>query len=1329
MSTYRSYITGIKMDDYGNTKMDFWEKSPSDWIIKICNNIREYAVMADIANKGKITIEPGCLTITTNVEDMHASKCSYNSMSILRRAHTHVELKVRPEFLTDNLLDSSKVLQKFGSLDQVNDIWLVTIKKPLGNTDNSQKFANFDIIKEDISIYEYMSYLVEKVKIHSASQISIVDSFKEPSDIVHFCEKCSKCAHDCVCELDPQFGDRIAKVITDKISSAKLDFGLKKLSFETKVEDLAVDYMLKACNEFWKSPYAYWTSWMPESIMSHPYAKAFVLWTGASFLAEDVRQARRMMLAQFVLGCVFWMSISSTLFLMYLVIGGFYTMTLLSNLEVARQNAYMEEICRRRGSLHKAFISAREKHVHYACGAFAGLTVLYGVVQVIKALKDSINVQGMLAPKCVDDIRNRDREVNPWNKEANVLPKIHKTFSGDAAGVNAMQKVIAQIEIGDNFSNALMLRTHVVMFPLHLLPKETIEATILYGGRKIRFILNPEMVYRLPNKDAVVAYVPNSGPFKDITGFFMESPCKVPMTCKMVGTKADKSLFTADLFWQYVDAIHNGFTTFAGSHYALSGVTTFNGMCMSPIITQNGKCVIVGVHIGGVADTPRGCGMSITKPEIDMAISKLHTMSATFLPGPQASEIEDVVYDKKIAVNSEVHRKCPTNFITGDCDLEVYGSITGRSTYHSDVVETPISSLVEEVCGVPNQWGAPKFTDPEVRADGKVDSGVWKPWFASLEVCSKPSIGFDPKEVDEAMEDYLAELYECFDNQAELWKKDMRPLTDIEIVSGVDGKRFIDAMPAGTSMGYPLNGPKRNHLEDLEPTDEHACPRTFTKEIWDEVDRLYALADKGCSLNQIFGASLKDEPTKVTKDKVRVFQAAPVALQIMVRKYFLPIGRFISMNPLVSECAVGINSFGPEWNELSEHMAKFGDDRIIAGDYSKYDLRMPAQLTLAAFAIMIKLAIKSGNYTNQDIARMFVIAHEVCTPLIAYNGTLMRFLGTNPSGQNMTVYINSVDNSLLHRLSFRSAYSKEELKEIGAKLKLGRPARFRDLVALATYGDDAKGSVRPGYDKFNHVSMANYMAANDMKFTMPDKESDPVPFMNRYDAEFLKRTDRFDEELGVYVGMLCESSIFKSLHSILKSKVVSPRDVSAMNIEGALREWFFHGKEKFEMRRAQMQQVAERAGLFVRDLDKDYATRVEEWKDKYVPQSGSHINKAEDALKVEVKMQFGTPTLSDEPIMIPNLGCPDLVYVHPKFILLVETKVVNGKRSNYKKVVSQAIKYSTAFHILRPDATVVGVIYTENGFEVVKHYGGSTCPKRYANVLNSAMCNNGALIK
>ena len=1354
MSTYRSYITGIKLDDYGNSKMQFWDLCPTDWIIKICNNIREYAVMADLANKGKITIEPGCLSITTNVEDMHASLCSYNSMSVVRRAHMHIELKVRPEFETDGMLDEQKVLEKFGSLKQVNDCWLIDIKKPVASSHCKKTFGHFVVTHRDISIFEFMTYLVEKVRKHHGSQSKIVDAFSEPANIVQYCEDCEACAHDCTCgrcdanggevsdltschadedfmcqecqesievcscEIEPQFGERIAQVITEKSKAASLDFSLKKLAFETKLEDLAVDKMYKACDLFMKSPYAYWTSWVPDCIMEHPYMRPFVLWHGSEYIEEDIRSSYRSILSFFVFGLISSFFLGIVPFMFFVVMGGFYTMSLLSNLHVARQNAYIAEISRRRGSLHQAFISAREKHVHYACGIFAGLAVLYGVVQVVKALKESISIQGVLQPRSIEDIKARDNEANPWTKSVWTLPKSDKNYSVADRGINALSKSLATIEVAGKFSNALWLRTHVIMMPLHLLPSESCEAKVNFRGNTIRFILNPSMVEKLPDKDAVLIYVPNTPPLKDILGYFMDEPCKMPLSCAMVGLTAKDESFTTSLFWQYVPALSNGFEVFAGSHYQVSGMNTFNGMCMAPIVTDNTKSAIVGVHIGGVADTPRGCGMSLTKPELERAIGLLHTRSTTFVPGPQSQDVEDVVCNKKIAISAQPHYKCPTNFLDGKRDIVVYGQITGRSTYHSEVIKTPISDLVEEVCGVPNQWGAPKFKNPETRADGKIDSGAWKPWFASLDVCSKPSIGFDPTEVDVAIADYLAELDEVFESQSALWKKDVRPLNDVEVVSGIDGKRFVDALASGTSMGYPINGPKKDHLIDLEPTEEHMCPRTFTPEVWAEVERLYKLADEGKSLNQIFGSSLKDEPTKLDKDKVRVFQAAPIALQILIRKYFLPIGRFLSCNPLVAECAVGINAHGPEWHELSQFMSKFGDDRVIAGDYSKYDLRMPAQLTISAFAVMIKLAIKSGNYTKQDVKRMFVIAHEVCTPLVAYNGTLMRFLGTNPSGQNMTVYVNSIVNSLLHRLAFRSVYPSDDLVRIGKDLDLGRPARFRDLVSLATYGDDAKGSVRVGYDRFNHVTMADYLDKNDMKFTMPDKESDPVPFMSRFDADFLKRTDRFDDRLGVYVGMLNESSIFKSLHSIVKSKVVSPKDVSAMNVEGALREWFFHGEEIFEKRRAQMKMIAARGDLHVRGLDDDYDTRVEAWKEQYTPQAGTRTIESE--LQTKVIELLGKPAVFEKPILLPNIGRPDMVYVHPHFAMVVETKAINGRPGAYRKVRAQAMKYATALHVLDPRSTVVGAIYTEDGFEVIATFGYFTCPRKFVAILNDA---------
>jgi hypothetical protein len=209
---------------------------------------------------------------------------------------------------------------------------------------------------------------------------------------------------------------------------------------------------------------------------------------------------------------------------------------------------------------------------------------------------------------------------------------------------------------------------------------------------------------------------------------------------------------------------------------------------------------------------------------------------------------------------------------------------------------------------------------------------------------------------------------------------------------------------------------------------------------------------------------------------------------------------------------------------------------------------------------------------------------------MAYNGDLIQHIGSNPSGQNLTVYINSIVNSLLFRCAFYN------LKGLQTK------RHFRDICKLMTYGDDVKGSVKKGHDDFNHLYVAKFFAEHDMKFTMPDKESTPTPFMKDCDADFLKRKNVFCPETGFIMGALDEDSIFKSLHSNLKSKANTREKLAADNIDGALREWFNHGRETYEFRRAQMQEVAVSSNIdhICTQLDKDFDYQVEHWKDRYL---------------------------------------------------------------------------------------------------------------------------------
>jgi len=1227
MSNYRSYITGVKLDDLGNAKKEFWEMAPSESIIKLVNNVKEYAVMADLANKGKISIEPNAVTITTNVEELHAGLSSYNAMSVLRRCHVHVELKVRPEFLTNNLLDTAKVLDKYGSMDKLNDIWLITMKTPIGDGPRGQSFSHYDIIHKDISITEYVNIIAELSRKHNNEQEKVVVAFTDPSNIVNLCEECNKCMETCKCtpsvaatvesdsesdeeeDYDPQFGERLAGHLVRRGKSYGHKIRSERCVIETNVEDLAIEGLVKGLEAFEKSPYSSWTSYIPEQWMDNNFVKSNVMAYGHDVIGQEVsRYVKRMCFVNGAASLGVYKLLGTKCAILYAGLSGIYHMLTIGAVVETKKTAFFDRLVETRGTLPELFKTIRDKHVKYACLTFAALGALYGAAKTFKAIKANLSVQGKLNPKSIDDIRKRDMESNVW-KVPEVTPLSHKgSFVNQRFASNSLKSAQHIVDIGGHYSGAFCVRSKFYLIPGHLLPTETDEIAITYAGGTERSLLDPKKVYRLPNTDSAMIYVHNAHPSKDMLKHFENDYVRHPIMATLHGMTADLEQFTASTWWHHTNGVYNGAETFPGAFYDLKDTETFEGMCMSPIVSDSLEKKIIGFHIGGVTGTNKGCGFAITAPQIEAAIHELEKMSPSFIPAPQAKDLSDSMLGVEYAKSGDIHFKCPTNYISGEPALIAYGSVSGRSTTRSSVIDTPISATVELVTGVANEYGPPQFISPVERDDGKIDQRAWRPWYESLEVCSKPSIGFDQTSVDNAIEDYLGGLKEVFDAEKKFYSAELKPLTHQETISGIEGKRFVDAMVTKTSIGYPIGGPKSNHMYDLDPTDDHHCPREFTPEILAEIERVTALVDAGEHPNLIFGASLKDEPTKRTKDKVRVFQAAPLALQYLIRMYFLPIARFLSLNPLIAETAVGINAHGPEWDELSRFMAKFGDDRIIAGDYSKYDLRMPAQLTLSAFSVMIEIAKWSGNYTVKDIKRMQVIAHEVCTPLVAYNGTLLRFLGTNPSGQNMTVYINSIVNSLLHRLAFFDAYPKSQMAEIGRELGLRRPATARDLMALETYGDDAYGSVRPGYDKFNHVQMANYLADHDMKFTMPDKESDPIPFLNRFDADFLKRKNRYSEELGQYVGMLEEASIFKSLHSIVKSKSVSPMEVCSQNIDGALREWFFHGRDVFEHRRLQMQQIAEIHNLPCRTLDDDYDSRVEEWKLKYKPHAGKRFN-------------------------------------------------------------------------------------------------------------------------
>lgn len=1157
-STLKGDTNGIFLDDMGNTKTDFLDKSPTERLIDINNNMITYAQKADLHEKGKIEVRPRVLIITSNAPLVtHGRNGSIKPFSIVRRADVHIEVKVKKDLaLPDGRLDSHKAMTRFPEGSLVTDVWDLYCYVP-DETRSSLMISPISgkIEPEAIGINDALEYLTDKCEKHFDTQKKIVTKGQGLVSSRSYCPTCNRAQDLCKCTHSDQ--------------------AMPSFSFDAIRTGFA--QMNSVTNNI--------TLRIPECVTNSTLVqKMYMAYHYDDFLQLE-RQTRISMFYLFIallpLFCWGGASFGTTFICTFVICMLGYYVTL-----AAWRNDMCEQLANNRVITRDLFASLRRsKAVQFFSVCIVG-KILYSCLVFCKSMH---RVQGSLAPKTVNDITKRDEEINPWATA--VASELHvstrnKTMTNDQVKEKVTKNLFHAQFVENNFMQScdiLAIGGNLYLVPYHIFKnrkdmkvsvtkRDPSQLNSTFKGYASVASMTP-----IPGKDLCIVSIPTGGVHADITHLFPDVST-VSGSASLLYRNHDGTLRDDVIRANW---IKNSEAGGSGYHYH-SPYPTFVGMCGAVVLSQFAKSSIVGIHLRGITDTASGKALTVTRKELLSAIDESHSWVGSF-PSHVQGDFPESLYEKQVVVTQEIHPKSPVNFLPVGSNMEYLGQTPGRVSHtNSEVIVTPISASVEEVTGVANEHGPPKFHR-------------WGMWQKSLEYSANPGAGVEPSLIDRAVVDYCGSIIETFQSEEfkDMAQSELHPLTEMETLCGIDGKRFIDALPRGTSKGFPLTGPKSEMITLLNPEDypDFACPAKCDDEILVCFHDMENRLANGERCYAIFKACVKDEPTKLTKDKVRVFQAAPWAFQLLVRKYFLPIARLFSLFPLVTECAVGVNAQGPEWNDLAEHMKKFGDDRILAGDYSKYDLRMPASLIIAAFKVFINVAEQCGKYSTQDITIMKGICTEIAYSCVAYNGDIIIHCGSNPSGQNLTVYVNCVVNSLLLRCAYYHMYPALE----------GNPEPFRHNCAAMTYGDDMKGSVRKGCDWFNHMSYADFLSKRDMVFTMPDKESEPVPYMTDNDADFLKRHNKYNPDTGLIHGLLDEASIFKSLHTVLKSKAVSPLDQSAMNIDGALREWWQYGKETYEMRRQQMTQVASKAKIshMCTQLDVSYEDRLALFKEKY----------------------------------------------------------------------------------------------------------------------------------
>jgi hypothetical protein len=1196
MSNWTSDKLVAIIDDMANEKSTFVEKPPTRSIIDICNNQMYYAPKADLESKGKCFVEPELVLVTTNKKDLDAYAYSNCPYSIQRRMDLVFTIKCRDEFQRkDNAgrpkgVSSTKVREHY-TVDgvytpaSIDDIWHITIEQAV-EPDKLSTVAKYEPITwrgnimTDVSAPTAIACAIEHFNEHRINQQCIIDAMNSRSCALKRCKHEGCVFLEGMCPEHPfeqQFG--LQTVIAMETIRRKFT---KRVHTESdsllgRLDTVATNILYKRCNTFmdqWD-----WLCLIPESWLDDKYFLTFAAWNYSDTMKSNYKQY---VYSMYVLASI--MSFFFPFLIPFLIPVVIYQHIYAKS--TIKRNM-LDELKRRNDSLPLILRKTRDDYAKEICYAAAGIGALYVIARMYKQWKSLKSTQGSLEPTTPEEITQRDSEKSVWatvvKRTLPVSPKVLTTTWQQLETLVEKNLVYGSVQTKNEIMmcNLLFLKTNVVLIPNHYFEgQESLivkcykqNASSIGGSFETR--LCRASSYTVPDTDLCLCYSSAGGSFKDITDYFPTgAPGNHPF--HMVWrSKAGEILSAVGRTLE--KRTSNTIATFLGGEYANLSIDTFGGLCGATLISQTHRPQILGFHVGGASGTPKGCFCLLTQQQISDALPHLRKVDGVLLTG-NIEKFTPQILGVSILTNEPLHPKSALNYLPEGSQFSYYGSCPGSTSSRSDVRRTPISDIVADVTGVENIWGAPKMK-PE-----------WFGWQKCLANASLPGTPFPHDLLATSIADYKKPLVELI--RTDLWKT-ARPLNDHENLCGIPGKKFMDAINLNTSIGYPLNGAKRKFVTELEPTDDKPNNRVLDPIIMDEIARCEDMYARGFRAMTIAKACKKDEVLPVAKEKCRIFYGNPLSLTFLIRKYYLPMLRFLQMNPLLSECAVGINCHGPEWEEFHTHTMKHGSSRLFGGDYGKYDQKLPSQLLIASMRILIDLA-RECNYSERDLLIMEAMAGDIVYALIAFNGDLVGLnSGTHISGNSLTVILNGISGSLNLRCFFYTRYSST--------------IAFRGAANMMTYGDDNIGTVDPKYPEFNIKACSEFLATYGQTYTMPDKESELTPYLDEDEFEFLKRESIYHPRLGKHLGALSRKSIYKSLHCYIRGKghPLTPDEACALNIDTAIREFFNHGKDVYESERVLMNEVAAKAEIshMCALLQETYEDRVDDWYSKYENQS------------------------------------------------------------------------------------------------------------------------------
>ena len=539
-------------------------------------------------------------------------------------------------------------------------------------------------------------------------------------------------------------------------------------------------------------------------------------------------------------------------------------------------------------------------------------------------------------------------------------------------------------------------------------------------------------------------------------------------------------------------------------------IPTASGDCGSIVYALGKNCTrkIVGMHVAGSSEF--GVSSILNVDTINAALEQMN-------PGPNlvgAEFTRESYHNSGLIAHSKYLDHCG----------EINKRYQQRQPSKTDICPSLLHGKVFPVVTAPSALAPTRDHNPLLKGILKSDVGP---------------ILFPPPDVHRALCDMTASLLSLKNEPP-----DRKILTIQQAINGDPNDRCLTSMNLKSSPGFPFVHLKHTQLPGKYEFFKEVADHNYepTEELLKRIDLRLEAAKRGQIVPVIFYDILKDERrslAKVESGDTRVFSVGPLDLNVLIRMYFGRAISYLQYNCVLGECSVGINPHGVDWKLMYKELTSFYDN-FIQGDYGSFDKVLPYQLIESVYGFF-----RDFYNDGHDVERYTLYLSLFSCYRLA-GKQVYKPLGGNPSGNPLTVIINSLCNMMLVRLAYFNMYPTRTLP-------------LSSSLMIKVYGYDLLMGVSSDSPEFTFRSFKQFLNHAGLDFKEPKKTAKIYDYVPIQQVEYLKRMFAVSS-----YGILAPLDM-KSITEMVNWVRISPdpREAIIQNLDVVRRELIYHGEETY----------------------------------------------------------------------------------------------------------------------------------------------------------------------